>query len=109
MQGPKFHAGGKISCGWPLINCDMSGLYLQVSSYFVRLFSEPSSPEQCSHNAVVLVEALRDVGLDYDCQVRKGNTFRPVSSECGKCCTVHFWGLFCGQACEPKVPGFDPT
>jgi len=35
----------------------------------VRLFAEPSSPEQCSHNAVVLVEALRDVGLDYDCQV----------------------------------------
>jgi len=39
-----------------------------VSSHFVRLFAEPSSPEQCSHNAVVLVEALRDVGLDYDCQ-----------------------------------------
>lgn len=51
---------------------DLSGLYLQVSSHFVRLFSEPSSPEQCSHNAVVLVEALRYVGLDYDCQVRKG-------------------------------------
>ena len=51
---------------------DSSDSHLQVSSHFVRLFSEPSSPEQCSHNAVVLVEALRYVGLDYDCQVRKG-------------------------------------
>ena len=64
--------GGKISWWWPLINCDLSDSHLQVSSHFVRLFSEPSSPEQCSHNAVVLVEALRYVGLDYDCQVRKG-------------------------------------
>ena len=51
---------------------DLSDSHLQVSSHFVRLFAEPSSPEQCSHNAVVLVEALRYVGLDYDCQVRKG-------------------------------------
>ena len=77
-------------CKWPLINCDLSDLYLQVSSHFVRLFAEPSSPEQCSHNAVVLVEALRDVGLDYDCQVRKGKYLQASSDPY---CTVTLLGF----------------
>ena len=44
---------------------------LQVSSHFSRLYVEPSSPEQCSHNTVVFVDALRSIGIDYDCLVRK--------------------------------------
>ena len=43
----------------------------QVSSHLTALYSHPNSQEQCSHNALVLMDALTNIGITYDCQVRK--------------------------------------
>ena len=42
---------------------------LQVSSHISALYSHPCSAEQCSHNALVLCDAMAHIGLTYDCQV----------------------------------------
>lgn len=39
-----------------------------VESPLNRLLPEPVNPEQCTHNAVVLIQALRHVGIEYDLQ-----------------------------------------
>ena len=35
-------------------------------THFTKLYMEPATPEQCSHNAVILVDALQYIGLEYD-------------------------------------------
>ena len=42
---------------------------MQVSSHFTALYAQPSSAEQCSHNALILMDALTHIGINYDCQV----------------------------------------
>ena len=37
-----------------------------IESYFQRLYAEPASPEECSHNAIILVDAMKHAGLEYD-------------------------------------------
>ena len=39
-----------------------------LETHFERFYTFPSSPEQCSHNAVILVGALKYIGIDYDIQ-----------------------------------------
>ena len=53
----------------PYIHTPPPPPHTQVDSHFKQMYVEPSTPEQCSHNAQILVSALRDIGLDYDCQV----------------------------------------
>lgn len=37
-------------------------------SHISSLFIEPYSPEQCAHNAIVLINALRYIGINYNVQ-----------------------------------------
>lgn len=37
-------------------------------THFKKLFLEPSTQEQCAHNAIILIDALRYVHLYYDVQ-----------------------------------------
>lgn len=37
-------------------------------THFDKLFVEPSTPEQCSHNALILVDALKSISCSYDIQ-----------------------------------------
>lgn len=37
-------------------------------SHFSRLFVEPSTPEQCAHNAIIVISALRYIGINYNVQ-----------------------------------------
>ena len=39
-----------------------------IDTHFEQLYTHPSSPEQCSHNAVLFVSALQYIGIDYDIQ-----------------------------------------
>ncbi len=39
-----------------------------VDSHLQELFAEPTNQEQCTHNAIILVRALRHAGIDYDLQ-----------------------------------------
>ena len=41
----------------------------QVATHFSRLIPKPSSQAQCSHNALLVVQALSHIGLEHDCQV----------------------------------------
>ena len=35
------------------------------------MYTHPNTAEQCLHNVLKVVEALKHIGLDYDVQVRK--------------------------------------
>lgn len=43
--------------------------YLQISTHLYSMYTCPSKAEQCLHNVLKVVEALRHIGLDYDIQV----------------------------------------
>ena len=38
------------------------------NSHFARLYNNPSTPEQCAHNAIIILSALKYVGINYDVQ-----------------------------------------
>lgn len=38
------------------------------STHFDKLYMEPSTPEQCAHNALIFVDAVKTIGLSYDVQ-----------------------------------------
>ena len=38
------------------------------STYFDNLYVEPSTPEQCAHNALIFVDALKTISFSYDIQ-----------------------------------------
>lgn len=38
------------------------------STHFGQLYVEPSTPGQCAHNALLFVDALKSIGLNYDVQ-----------------------------------------
>lgn len=50
-----------------------------AETHFERLYTFPSSPEQCSHNAIVLVGALKYIGVDYDIQPSDLCSANPIS------------------------------
>ena len=37
-------------------------------SHFSGLFIEPSTQEQCAHNAIITISALKDIGISYNVQ-----------------------------------------
>lgn len=37
-------------------------------SHISKLFIEPYTPEQCAHNAIVMINALRYIGINYNVQ-----------------------------------------
>ena len=37
-------------------------------SHFSKLFNEPSSQDQCAHNAIIILDALRYIGISYNIQ-----------------------------------------
>ena len=39
-----------------------------IETHFKQLYEHPSHPEQCSHNAIIFIRALKHVGIDYDIQ-----------------------------------------
>nr|XP_039264663.1 cilia- and flagella-associated protein 47-like isoform X2 [Styela clava] len=39
-----------------------------IDRYFREMYTAPASPEQCLHNTLILVNALAQVGIDYDIQ-----------------------------------------
>lgn len=38
------------------------------NSHFSSLFHEPSSQEQCVHNSIIVIKALRHIGINYSVQ-----------------------------------------
>ena len=42
---------------------------LQIDLHFVGMYTRPATGEQCLHNAICIVNALRTIGIDYDIQV----------------------------------------
>ncbi|XP_069495471.1 cilia- and flagella-associated protein 47 [Ambystoma mexicanum] len=39
-----------------------------ISSHFVKMYTQPFTPEQCLHNCLILVNAFRAINLDIDIQ-----------------------------------------
>lgn len=37
-----------------------------VETHFEHLYEHPCHPEQCSHNAITFIHALKHIGIDYD-------------------------------------------
>lgn len=37
-------------------------------SHFSKLFIDPYTPEQCAHNAIIVINALRCIGINYNVQ-----------------------------------------
>ncbi len=50
-----------------------------LESHLCQLFTEPVSHEQCTHNAIVLIQALRHAGIDYDLQPTDLVSADPIS------------------------------
>lgn len=44
---------------------------LQSESILSSMYTHPSTAEQCLHNALKVTSALKQIGLEYDIQVRK--------------------------------------
>ena len=42
---------------------------LQMQSHLKDMYTHPATAEQCLHNALKVVNAMRSVGVDYDIQV----------------------------------------
>lgn len=51
----------------------------QITDYFVNMYTAPSSPEQCLHNTLILVKAMRSVGIDYDIQATDITDPNPIT------------------------------
>ena len=67
------------------------------SSHFNRLFVEPSTQEQCSHNALILIDALRTISFCYDIQPSDLLSPNPV-----------FIVLFCSHLYS-TLPSYKPS
>jgi len=50
-----------------------------VKSHFSALFPESANPEQCTHNAILFIRALRHIGVDYDLQPNDLVSADPIS------------------------------
>lgn len=37
-----------------------------IEMYFEDLYEHPCHPEQCTHNAIIFIRALKHIGIDYD-------------------------------------------
>ena len=44
-----------------------------VSTHLCHMYTQPASAEQCLHNALKVVNAIRFIGIEYDIQVRTGS------------------------------------
>ena len=49
-------------------------IFVKVDRYFSKMYSEPLTPEQVNHNALLLVAACREMSLNYDIQVINTHT-----------------------------------
>lgn len=80
ISWPAAIGGSSPPCRW-IVNFDvdfMDGLVLAtlvsahvpfaISTHLHSIYTRPSKAEQCLHNVIKAVEALRHVGLDYDIQ-----------------------------------------
>jgi len=67
------------------------------SSHFDRLFVEPSSQEQCAHNALILIDALRTISFSYDVQPSDILSPNPI-----------FMILFCAHLYS-TLPSYKPS
>ena len=43
----------------------------QVDSPLNKMYSEPVTPEQVTHNTLLLIKTVRELGLNYDIQVNR--------------------------------------
>ena len=41
-----------------------------INTHLIEMYTQPATAEQCLHNALKVVSALRHIGIDYDVQVR---------------------------------------
>ena len=49
------------------INCVIMNKFLfQIPKFFASMYTHPTTAEQCLHNALKVVEAIRYLGMDYD-------------------------------------------
>ena len=53
--------------------------FFQISDYFVDMYTAPATPEQCLHNTLILVQAMRSVGIDYDIQATDITDPNPIT------------------------------
>lgn len=80
INWPAAIGGSSPPCRW-IVNFDvdfMDGLVLAalvsahvpfvISTHLYSMYTRPSKAEQCLHNVLKVVEALRHIGLDYDIQ-----------------------------------------
>ena len=44
-------------------------VHIQVKTHLHDMYTRPSTAEQCLHNALKVVNAMRYIGMDYDIQV----------------------------------------
>lgn len=44
---------------------------MQIKTHLQDMYTHPATAEQCLHNALKIVNAMRHVGLDYDIQVNR--------------------------------------
>ena len=43
------------------------------------MYTAPATPEQCLHNTLILVKAIRSIGLDYDIQATDITDPNPIA------------------------------
>jgi len=43
---------------------------VQIDTHFTGMFTRPVSAEQCLHNALCVITAMKSAGIEYDIQVR---------------------------------------
>ena len=56
-------------------------IWFQIKTHLQDMYTHPSTAEQCLHNALKVVNAMRHIGIDYDIQVichEPSNTLRHV-------------------------------
>ena len=42
---------------------------VQIETHFVAMYTRPMSAEQCLHNALCVISAMKSAGIEYDIQV----------------------------------------
>ena len=52
---------------------------MQINSHLKHMYSQPSTAEQCLHNALKVVNAVRAIGIDYDIQAIDITDPNPIS------------------------------
>ncbi|XP_076799523.1 cilia- and flagella-associated protein 47-like isoform X2 [Clavelina lepadiformis] len=50
-----------------------------INEYFSEMYTAPASPEQCLHNTLILVRALRKASIDYDVQATDITDPNPIA------------------------------